>query len=262
MSTTLRPLSRVLPGLLLLAACGGTASTTNPDPPSASDGRLPAMPVERAMTMSGVRCQGATCACRELDNFGNAIDTRKEEGVPAGKKRFELRIGRTTDDVKLTIAGHGTFEKPGAAEPEAACGYVDLPNGKHRVRYRVEALRPEGGIAPLLQIKEWGQQAESWYDSLAFRCSTQGPCRDVDVADWIKQLRTVERGIHDRCGSVRVQEIRFAGTHAPDHTLTALEVELTLNVYDFAPTRPHGADCSKRSPKEQDDAGSAKEHAR
>lgn len=240
-----------------VASCGATSSTTHNDAPSGAGGnsgprRLAPVAEERAIPLVGVRCQQDKCECRELDNFGNPIDVQKESNVAPGKKRFELRIGKTPDDVKLTIAGSGSFAKPSDANPEPACGYVDLPNGRHHVRLRIESLRPENGIAPLFLIKEWGAKAESWYDTLAFRCGTNGPCRDADVSDWIKQLRTVERGIHDRCGSVRIQEVRFAGDHAPDHSLTSLELDFVLNVYPFEPTRPHGADCRKRSPKDLD----------
>lgn len=235
-----------------LAGCGATASTTTSTTTEAPSGggRLPKLADAPPMKLTGVRCKDGVCACRELDNFGNPIDTQKETDVPAGKKRFELRVGRSTDDVKISILGVGTFAKPGAGEPEGACAYVDVAPGKHLLRYRIEALRPEQGISPLLMIKEWGAKAESWYDTLAFRCGQSGPCLDADVTAWVKQLRGVERGIHDRCGSVRIQEVRFGGDHAPDHALTALDLEMTLNVYDFAPTRPHGADCSKRSAKE------------
>lgn len=259
METSLSWRALMRSALLLVAAasCGATASTTHNDAPSGAgnsggSGRLAPVAEERALPLVGVRCKQDTCECRELDNFGNPIDTQKETNVPAGKKRFELRFGKTPDDLKLTIAGSGSFSKPSDASPEPACAYVDLPNGRHHVRVRVEALRAENGIAPLVMIKEWGAQAESWYDTLAFRCGTKGPCRDADVADWVKQLRGVERGIHDRCGSVRIQEVRFAGDHAPDHSLTSLDLDFVLHVYDFSPSRPHGADCSKRSPKELD----------
>lgn len=235
--------------------CGATASTvTAPHDETAAAPAPSNIPDEKPMVMAGVRCEKGECRCRELDTYGNPVDTDKETPVAAGQKRFELRFGRTTDEVKITIAGHGTFEHGASGEPSAACAYIDLPNGRHRVRYHVEALKAEQGISPLFMIKEWGQKAASWYDTLALRCGTQGPCTRSDVESWLKQLRTVERGIHDKCGSVRVQQASFAGEHAPDQSLRSLDVTFTLHVYDFDPTRPHGADCNRRSDKNAEPA--------
>ena len=77
------PLLASLAGLLLVGCPEAT-------PPS------PSYPPQTTLTLAGsTRCKGASCTCRPLD----ADEGQKEEGIPPGHKRFELRLPRSTSAI-------------------------------------------------------------------------------------------------------------------------------------------------------------------
>src|SRR6185312_13605828 len=111
-------------------ASGGHGKTELADvPPPKAGGPL---------QTAGPRCQGATCTCRQVDDYGRPAGegSRNEGDVVAGMKRFEFRLGRGFDPVSVTIDGKGTLRKD-TKTVEATCGYVELPAGRHAVRLRI-----------------------------------------------------------------------------------------------------------------------------
>src|SRR5258706_496340 len=60
----------------------------------------------------------------------------------------------------------------------------------------------------------------------------------------------VKKGTHDPCGSTRVKGVMWDHGKAPDHEYPSeLAVNLTIEVYKFAPWQAHGEACHGRGPK-------------
>ena len=97
------------------------------------------------------------------------------------------------------------------------------------------------------EIEQWlrfGRETADWYDVFAFACGANGPCIKDDMKAWFDQARAVPRGIFDKCGSTRVEGLRWSVEHSPEQTLEDLTLELVLHVYKFEPRFKHGTpDC-------------------
>ncbi|MGZ3427998.1 MAG: hypothetical protein ACXVCV_15190, partial [Polyangia bacterium] len=95
---------RVAPLMMVLAAAcasGGHGKTELAAvPPPSSSGPL---------VTAGPRCNGSTCTCRAIDDFGRPTGegSRNEGDVAAGMKRFEFRTGRGFEKMTVTIDGKG-----------------------------------------------------------------------------------------------------------------------------------------------------------
>ena len=209
-------LADLLCGVALLAFLSGCAAG-----PAEGEGRgkLPAAALDpspvtesdKALTGTSGRCKDGVCACRPIDDYGRGDrKTDVEDPPPAvGMKRYELRTGRGNDEYRITVEGVGTFRKSGE-DPEPACIYVDLPPGPQRVRYHVVARSPAAGLEARLRVSEYSARYRRWYQTFAYRCgSGSGPCTKDDARDGLKAPPGVEAGKYDRCGSTRVQGLRF-----------------------------------------------------
>ncbi|HZS38812.1 MAG TPA: hypothetical protein VFF06_18395 [Polyangia bacterium] len=195
-----------------------------------------------AIVTAGPRCAGAACKCRVVDDYGHSAPA-DEGAVAAGLKRFEFRTGRGLDPVRISVEGRGTFEK-NTADAEPTCAYVELPPGKHRVHLHAEAVSPEAGMTPALFIREFGEKQQSWYDTFEFRCGGEDVCGLGNMQEWIAKVQSVARGLHDKCGSVRVEGVKWDALRQSGVKLAELEVDLVLEVYKFRPRFPHGShDC-------------------
>jgi hypothetical protein len=201
-----------------------------------------------ALTVTGARCSGAACTCRVVDDYGRGAPG-DEGAVAPGHKRFELRTGRGNDPLAITVEGRGTLRKSGT-DVDAACGYIDLPPGKFRVRLRANAQSADAGQVPALFIREYGERTKDWYDTFEFRCGGQSEvCTLGDMQAWIDRVQKVARGIWDPCGSVRVEGVKWNALRSVGVKLAEIEVELTLEVYKFSPRFPHGfAKCKGMDP--------------
>jgi hypothetical protein len=174
---------------------------------------------------------------------GCRADGEKEQ-VPAGLKRFELRIARGVDATTITIDGRRALVRGTVEQPAETCAYVDLAPGEHALSWREEAKTPEVGIQPMLAIAEYGPAVNAWYHTLEVACTTAEGCLKDDMHAAIEKLGAVPRGLHDPCGSTRVKGLRWAAEHSPSVKLEDATVELTLHVYGFATKHPPGsAEC-------------------
>jgi hypothetical protein len=193
----------------------------------------------------GARCSGGGCTCRRIDDYGRPVDAADFDEGPAaaGEKRFELRTGRGYDHLEITVAGRGTLVKSGETV-DPVCGYIDLPPGEHRVRIRARATKPDEGMAPTVTLSEYGTETRDWYDTFAWKCVTDGPCKKVDLEEWSARARSLHpRGIYDPCGSTRVSGVKWQIEHGADQKVQDVALELVLTVYRFAPRAPHGTTC-------------------
>jgi hypothetical protein len=204
-------------------------------------------PPERgALVTAGPRCAGGHCTCRSVDDYGRPTgDGSRDEGaVPEGLKRFELRTGRGFDTMSITVDDRGTLDKD-VAHVDPSCAYLDLPPGRWPVRVRVEAKDPAQGIHPRVIVNEYGRKTGDWYSTFGFSCGAMQPCIKADMKDWFDRARTVDRGIFDKCGSTRVEGIRWSVEHSPEQTLEDLTLDFVLHVYKFEPRFRHGAATCK-----------------
>lgn len=239
-------------GLLLGACASGGGPHGAAVSSSANGGKLGALVDERPLVTAGPRCPGGACRCRDVDPSGATLGespydstdpTASPEGAPAeGMKRFELRTGRGGDDVQVTVEGRGTLHK-NADTIEPQCGYIDLPPGEHRVRLRVKA-QPGQVAVPRLLIYEHGGKTHSWYGTFAMACGSGAVCTRPELADRTAELKK-PRGLFDPCGSVKASGVRYDSEHDAEDRITALDLEVTLKVYPFAPRFAHGASKCK-----------------
>lgn len=225
-------------GLAAACASGGHGKTELQQlPPPKSSGPL---------QTAGPRCNGATCTCREIDDYGRPTgdSSRKEGDVAPGMKRFEFRTGRGFDPMTVTIDDKGTLTKD-TSQAEPTCGYVELGPGRHAVRMRIEAKDAAQGIHPRLIVDEYGTAQHDWYSTFSFACGSVGPCIKEDMKEWFDKARAVERGIFDKCGSTRIEGIRWSVEHSPEQTLEDLTLDFVLHVYKFEPRFVHGTPTCK-----------------
>ncbi|HEY2745701.1 MAG TPA: hypothetical protein VGL86_13795 [Polyangia bacterium] len=230
--------------LLMMALASGCASGGHGKSELAA---LPPPKAGGALDTAGPRCSGGTCTCREVDDFGRPSgDSSRNEGeVAPGMKRFEFRTGRGFDPMTVTIDGKGTLAK-NTTRVDPTCGYVELPPGRHAIRLRIEAKDPAQGIHPRLLVDEYGKGQNDWYTTFAFECGGgNGPCIKDDMKEWFDKARTVERGIYDKCGSTRIEGIRWSVEHSPEQTLEDLTLDFVLHVYKFEPRFVHGTPTCK-----------------
>lgn len=198
-------------------------------------GGCAASPAVKPTGNDGGEWPSARAGCRAL---GGAVE---KEAVPAGMKRFELRLARGVDAVTITIDGRRALARGAVEQPAEACAYVDLPPGKHALAWREEAKTPEVGIQPVLSIAEYGPAANAWYRTLEIACTTSEGCLKDDMHAAFEKLRAVPRGLHDPCGSTRIEGARWQAEHSPSVKLEDATVELTLHVYQFATSHAPGA---------------------
>ncbi|MEO8702670.1 MAG: hypothetical protein ABI867_21680 [Kofleriaceae bacterium] len=208
---------------IAICSCGGSATqiAIKPPPPKMTTG-----------TLAGNLCKDGRCACRSGASDGGA-------GVPEdGRKRFEIRLG-SAYDLWLTLPGRVLYKSPETAE---ACFYVDLAPGDQPMQLR--ASNPNG-VSLALEIHELGTATLSWYDTFAFSCGNPGVCSFQELDGKKAEYAAIKRGLHDACGSTKVKNIIWDHGKSPDQQYpNELAVNLTLDVYKFAPTKPHGETCT------------------
>jgi hypothetical protein len=211
-------------GLLLLGGCPAKSV------PVAS------YPAQTTMKYAAsARCPNGRCSCRGLDD-----ESAAEEGVPAGHKRFEVRLPQSHSAIWVEIAGHGVHYKP-PAELQASCFYVDLPTGEHAITVHTAHPHAELGLQAGLTIFEYGSKAgPGWYRSVHFVCGGLGHCTRDELATWVGFQRRQYRGVLDPCGSVMVRGVTFGGSRETTKSDAYLDltVRMKMKVYDFEPYQP------------------------
>jgi hypothetical protein len=216
-STTVTALSRRhwtphFAAALLSLACGvGCAGSSSPGGgassagPSTAPGAAIEAPGAREAHLAGARCSGgpgAPCACRQKN--GDVAETRPPD---ADHKRFEIRLGATGGGATLDSPTLGHF----AADSDETCYYIDvLPGTTQQVTFTARAATKEGGVAPRLDLAEYGPKGPWWYDILSVRCSGPGDRCNRDAADaWSAEAKTRKRGRIEPCGSTVISHLRW-----------------------------------------------------
>jgi hypothetical protein len=225
-------------GMLVVAAvaCSGSPKgvkqvTIAPVPDAVSRG-----------TFAGPLCSGDACRCR--DSAAPADGGAGEPDASAGAvKRFEVRIGPSEHELWVTLDDMVLYKGTAHAED---CFYVDLPSGDHQMGLRASVK--DGGVAARVAVSEYAAGTKSWYETFRFGCGAPGPCSHTELDEYKAALAQYKRGIHDPCGSVKVKQIGWDTGIAPDQMHpNDLQVAWTLELYDFAPKKPHGdPSCANR----------------
>ena len=193
--------------------------------------------------LAGPLCEGDHCKCRSgADDAGQA---------PEGQKRFEIRL-KSAQQLWATVRGNKLFK---SAEAPEACFYVDLPAGDSPVELRAS---DPNGVSAEWQISELGAKTKSWYDTFRFECGNPGVCSFDEIAGHKAEYATMKRGLHDPCGSTKLEGLSWDTGKAPDNQHPSeLLVRLTLDVYKFAPDKAHGDETCGKGKAAGDAAGDA-----
>lgn len=125
------------------------------------------------------------------------------------------------------------------------CFYVDLPQGKHPMGLRASS---PGGVSARVEVSEYAPATRSWYQTFRFSCGAPGVCAHDELDQQKSEYAVYKRGIHDPCGSVKIAQIGWDTGVAPDQLHPDdLQVAWTLDIYEFAPKKPHGdPSCATR----------------
>lgn len=219
--------------LILVALLGCSASAKNPEFPP-----LPA--AETKALLTGARCHGTTCKCRDP-----GVDDKEESPPAEGMKRFEFRVGTGPGRAWVTIDGQDHLYK--SSETAEECFYVDLKKGKHDIALRTHATEEQGGFGVALAISEHGPKDAWWYDTFRFQCGLPGACGKGDLRAWKQKMEGLHEHLQDPCGSVKIRNATWQTGRVPDAQHPE-EINLTfvLDVYAFAPhMAPGDAACVK-----------------
>jgi hypothetical protein len=213
--------------LLVVAACGSGRQQIEITPPPAKLTHGP---------LVGALCKGQACTCRDVNVTGDG-----GVGVPeAGKKRFEVRL-TSAQELWVSLPDAVLYKSPERAEE---CFYIDLASGDIPIELRAS---DPNGVSAQWTIRELGTTTKSWYDTFALGCGQPGVCSFEELSSLKSKAEAMpKKGVYDPCGSVKVKGLTWDTGRAPDNLHpNELLVRLVLQIYKRAPTREHGADCSK-----------------
>ena len=243
--TSTRNLARALLPVAGLACAGPSASGSSVATPAGAAGT----PVQLEQTgardanLAGARCkQGAPCKCR--DRLGG--DAAESPPPDDQHKRFEIRLAGSGGGATLDSPTLGHF----AAQGDEACFYIDvLPGTTSDVTFTAREGRRDGGVAPVLDIAEYGPKGPWWYDIFSVRCAgPDGKC-NRDAADaWSAEAKGRKRGRVDPCGSAVISRMAWDTSGGMGNRelglFRDLTLKFTLDVKRF-PTqhRPHAKEC-------------------
>lgn len=212
--------SIVLPSLVWLAACGGATAGDLPSTTSAP--------------LVGSLCGTPGVPCRCADEGEGLGD------VPAGKKRFEVRLGQVSDsETGVTMPGVGTMRRASGQQGDQ-CFYVDLPAGRSQhVTVHARGARRERGMAVAYIVREYDPRAHAFYTLVRQQCGdATSVCPHDDAGDWSAEYSN-GRGHWDPCSSTRVEHYQAMGGFYDRHP-TDVDISFDLKVYSFVPRRQPG----------------------
>ena len=227
--------------LLALALGAGCAESSAPAPAASAAARAEA-PGARDANLAGARCSGGVCTCRARNG-----DVNESKPPDADHKRFEIRLGALGGSATLDSPTLGHF----AAGSDETCFYIDvLPGTINQVTFTARADSKEGGVAPELQLAEYGPKGPWWYDVLRVECA-DGPgrrCNREAAEAWGAEAKHRQRGRIDPCGSTVISHLHWdtsGGSGERDMGLFRdFTVQFTMEVKRF-PTQfqPGATEC-------------------
>jgi hypothetical protein len=240
----------------MLCLSGCASSSASPPAPSGTGAKPEEVttvqhvdkvtPMAPPPALVGKRCAGGSatatsCKCR------TPTDPDEDPAPPEGQKRLEIRMSVHGGEGVLQAPTVGRFVASGVAD---TCFYVDVPAGsKSAWTYVARASNPDAGLAPRLNIYEYGPKGPFWYEIFAFDCvGVNGKCDGAGVAAWNGRLKTRQRGRMDPCGSLVVTGLDWETSGGLAHRDTGLYKDFSIRfdaeVKKF-PTQfaPHSTEC-------------------
>lgn len=192
------------------------------------------MPTTTTAPLTSSLCgtPGRPCRCAE--------DGESLGDVPAGKKRFEVRLAQVSDtESAVTLGGVGTLLRPSGQQGDR-CFYVDLAAGRSvPVTVHARGARRERGMAIDFSIREYDPRSPGFYTIVRQQCGdATSVCPFDDAGDWSTDYGT-RRGGWDQCSSTRVEGYHAEGGFYDRHA-TDVDVSFSLKVYEFVPRRRPG----------------------
>jgi len=239
-STSIAPVA--LLALAFNLAGPGCAESSPSAAPASAGAPVAASAGARDANLAGARCTGGHCACRQRNG-----DVDESKPPDADHKRFEIRLGALGGTARLDSPTLGHF----TSGNDETCFYIDvLPGTTNDMTFTASADSKEGGVAPELQIAEYGPKGPWWYDILRVDCAT-GPGRrcNRDAAEaWGAEAKGHKRGRIEPCGSAVVTRLRWdtsGGMGERDSGLFRdFTVQFTMEVKKFATQfHPGATEC-------------------
>lgn len=206
-------------------------------------------PTTTLAAAASARCAAkGSCSCRSLE-VNETAEAAVEQAVPAGHKRFELRLPRSTSAIWVAVNDRGHYYKPPEKVPPQ-CFYIDLPLGEHIITIRSDKKDPEVGLQTGLTIREYGfKEKPHWYRSFDFVCGGMNRCTKKGLRAWLDFQRKLPKGVLNRCGSVKIKGVGATGTleQKQDLEYQDLTVTFKLLIYKFEPFQdPDHPRCRRR----------------
>lgn len=228
--------------LLALALGAGCAESSASGPASSAAPPAAERPGARDANLAGASCAGGVCTCRARNG-----DVNESKPPDEDHKRFEIRLGALGGSATLDSPTLGHF----AAGNGETCFYIDvIPGTTNQLTFTARADSREGGVAPELQIAEYGPKGPWWYDVLRVACADGpgGRCNRDAAEAWGAQAKGQKRGRIDPCGSAVVSHLRWdtsGGTGDRELGLFRdFTVEFTMEVKKFATQfHPGATEC-------------------
>jgi hypothetical protein len=191
------------------------------------------------LTFAGARCAAGSCRCREPGR-----DDEETTPPAPGSKRFEIRISATGGTASLDLSDLGAVASEPISDREigdgTTCAYIDIPSGSsHNVLFIAKESAPGQGVAPRLQMAEYGPKGPFWYDLIAVSCNgREGRCDRAAAILWGSAARQRKRGRLDPCGSTVVSKLAWETSGGQAERAGGLfadfSVQFTMEVKKFA----------------------------
>ncbi len=235
------PAAAALLALALMPGCAESSSGAGASAGSPATSAA-AVPGARDANLAGARCSGGQCTCRQRNGDGD-----ESKPPDADHKRFEIRLGALGGTATLDSPTLGHF----TAGNNETCFYIDvLPGTISEATFTARADSPEGGVAPELQIAEYGPKGPWWYDILRVECATGpgGRCNRDAAEAWGAEAKGHKRGRIEPCGSAVISHLRWdtsGGTGDREMGLFHdFSVQFTIDVKRFATQfHPGATEC-------------------
>ena len=206
--TSTRPFFRALGCTAFVVLMASCAAPPPPKPILVGKALGPevAVPSQSTLPVMGGRCANGACLCRPLG--ANEVETVPP---PDGWKRLEIRMSAAGGSAAAEISGLGVLTVMGDKEN---CAYIDVPAGStYDVTYVSKEQEKGGGVAPRMQIEEYGPKGPYWYDMININCDGYNGRCDRNAADaWGDFVKKRKRGRLDPCGSGVVTKLAWDTT--------------------------------------------------
>jgi hypothetical protein len=172
------------------------------------------------------RCtgKGVTCICRDPSNDE---DSPEKILVPAGMRRFELKLSSLNPAILVTFAGQPFEFRTTGESPRAFCWYLDLPIGKTDVTLRTREFK-ETVVQPAFSIAEYRTEDQRWVSVIEMSCgSATTPCTPESIT--AAKDAAFKQPSYDKCARSDIKSMSWNGSIDGDF-YASLDLKFSLLV--------------------------------